>query len=227
MHDVQLLDESHEAALDTCMLPDNPTSFLLSNKSDKKMLEKTITIAPGENKFPTNWLRNKDFEAKAFPCYFPSGRSTLSETRAVKLSTQQYFTQRIMNIDNRFCSDPTYLFAAQQRVEREYLEKSCDLFFRKGKVERQEDGFYAVNQSDVLSVFQRLRGTSQYWRVARSEMLAKIKQLGPFHLFFTLSCAETRWPEVSISILKSLGHVITTTQHFCNDGNVNEVFKRW
>ena len=75
------------------------------------------------------------------------------------------------------------MFAAQQRVEREQLEKSCDLFLRKGIVGVQGDGLYGVNQTDVQSVFQRLRGTSQYWRVARSEMLAKIKQLGPFHVF--------------------------------------------
>ena len=36
-------------------------------------------------------------------------------------------------------------------------------------------------------------------------MIAKAAQLGPFHLFFTLSCAEMRWPEVFINILKDFG----------------------
>ena len=43
-------------------------------------------------------------------------------------------------------------------------------------------------------------------------------------MFFTLSCAESRWPEVSISILKSLGHQISFQRQFCDDGVVSSVF---
>ena len=44
----------------------------------------------------------------------------------------------------------------------------------------------------------------------------------PFHFFFTLSCAEVRWQEVSISILKSLGHEITFTSQLSeNDVNID------
>ena len=89
-----------------------------------------------------------------------------------------------MNSDVRFASGNAYLFAAQQRVEREQLEKQCNLFFRRGKTQRINDKSVTVTQSDVQAVFQRIRGTSQYWRLARSEILAKVKQLGPFHFFF-------------------------------------------
>ena len=61
------------------------------------------------------------------------------------------------------------------------------MFFRKGKTERVGFDTIKVSQDDVQTVFQRLRGTSQYWRVARNELLAKVKQLGPFQYFFTLS----------------------------------------
>ena len=33
-----------------------------------------------------------------------------------------------------------------------------------------------------------------------------MEQLGPFHLFFTLSCAEMRWPSVAADIFKSIGN---------------------
>ena len=36
-------------------------------------------------------------------------------------------------------------------------------------------------------------------------MLAKLDNLGPFHLFFTLSCADMRWEENFGSILKDKG----------------------
>ena len=41
-----------------------------------------------------------------------------------------------------------------------------------------------------------------------------IEQLGPFHIFFTLSAAEKRWHEVIIAILEKKGYAITEL----NDG---------
>ena len=48
-----------------------------------------------------------------------------------------------------------------------------------------------------------------FFQKARNELTAKVKQLGPFHLFFTLSCAEMLWSEVFISILRKMGHKIS------------------
>ena len=31
-----------------------------------------------------------------------------------------------------------------------------------------------------------------------------MEQLGPFHLFYTLSCAEMRWPSVLAEVLRTL-----------------------
>ena len=72
-----------------------------------------------------------------------------------------------MNADVRFAADNAYLFAAQQRVGREQLEKQCNLFFSRGKTQRINDKSVTVTQSEVHAVFQRIRCTSQYCRLAR------------------------------------------------------------
>ena len=41
-----------------------------------------------------------------------------------------------------------------------------------------------------------------YHQQARDELVAKVCQLGPFHLFFTLSCAEMNWSENFVTRLK-------------------------
>ena len=92
-------------------------------------------------------------------------------------------------------------------------------FFRKGKTERLDNDTVKVSQDDIQTVFQRIRGTSQYWRVARNELIAKVKQLGPFQYFFTVSCAEMRWSEVFATILKSQGHTISIETKFDPNGN--------
>ena len=35
-----------------------------------------------------------------------------------------------------------------------------------------------------------------------------MEQLGPFHFFFTLSCAERKWPEMIAAILQNKGHTV-------------------
>ena len=37
------------------------------------------------------------------------------------------------------------------------------------------------------------------------EMFARLDNFGPFHVFFTLSCADYRWPENVTSILIERG----------------------
>ena len=61
------------------------------------------------------------------------------------------------------------------------------------------------NLGDAFSVFTQLKGSGKYWQKAKFELVAKVKQLGPFHIFFTLSCAEMRWPEVYVSIFRKMG----------------------
>ena len=39
-------------------------------------------------------------------------------------------------------------------------------------------------------------------------MLAKLDNLGPFHMFFTLSCGELRWPAAFAAIMMERGYSI-------------------
>ena len=71
-----------------------------------------ISIAPGEGKNPSNILQETDWDLKSFPCLLPDGNNSLHSDRERKLSEQDYFTQRIMNKDLRFSTNPAYIFAA-------------------------------------------------------------------------------------------------------------------
>jgi hypothetical protein len=53
-------------------------------------------------------------------------------------------------------------------------------------------------------------------------MLAKLDNLGPFHFFFTLSCADRRWEENFSSILRKRTDVeiVYTSDKFGNDKNI-------
>ena len=200
----------------TTLVPENPELNVLVNSSTevihKKMKSSSKVVhvvAPGEGKVPTYWLREKDFDIGAFPRHHPDGKYGLKEERKTKISLQDYFTQRLFNVDKRFAKDPDYLFIAQYYVERNALERQIDISYQKGKIVKTDHGTKIVQPNNVFSVFKQIAGTPAYWQTFKNDLFAMIEHHGPFHLFFTLSCAEKNWPEIASSILQSNGHTVT------------------
>ena len=62
---------------------------------------------------------------------------------------------------------------------------------------------YVLN--DPLVVFDKIKGTPKYWQTVKFEMIAKLENLGPFHIFFTLSCADMRWSSNFTPVLEKMG----------------------
>ena len=91
---------------------------------------------------------------------------------------------------------------AHQKVERDMIEKQINVSGYQGSLGSNSE---ITQLKDSFSIFQKIAGSPKYWQVARNELIAKVNQLGPFHCFFTLSCAEMRWIEVYVCILKNLG----------------------
>ena len=199
----------------TCLLPENPQAQVLINDTDetikkKKKIASNITydLAPGECKIPSNYMRDPRFLETAFPRHFPDGEYGLFCDRLKKLTPQQYFNQRLLNYDKRFAKDYSFLFVAQQYTERYAIERNISISMKKGKFVKGADGGQIIQPNDKFNVLKTVRGTPAYWQTLRYEIFAKLEQLGPFHLFFTLSCAEMRWPEIMAAVLQSKGHQV-------------------
>ena len=87
----------------------------------------------------------------------------------------------------------------------------------KGKTGYSDNGEANVELTDMYDVFKKIKGTPRYWALAKSELVAKVKQLGPFHVFFTFSCGEMRWTEVFLSVFKREGLDVSYPKKW--DGN--------
>ena len=82
---------------------------------------------------------------------------------------------------------------------------------------------------DSFAVLDNVKGTPRYWSKAKKEMLAKLDNFGPFHFFYTLSCADMRWDENFTSILKEKDYNIVWISNDditddCNDVEVKVEF---
>ena len=198
----------HDLRQETCMSDKYPEMSVVINKTDQQMNKKarddsicSFPIAPGEGKIPTNLMRDTNWDVDAFPHLHPTGQFGLHHPREQKLTSQKYFIQRLMNCDDRWISNPAYLFSALYYLERDHLERQINIGCQIGKVNKG----HLVPLDDCFHIFKRIPGTFKYWQEKRYEVLARLENLGRFQFFFTLSCGDKRWPENKVSILLQRG----------------------
>lgn len=191
------------------MTSTNPESELVTNfTSNTKYIPNKgtpFTIAPGEGKVPTNFLREDNWDVKTFPTLHPTGRYGMSYLRTRKLSCQNYVVQRLLNHETRFSLNVEWSFAMAAYIERDQLESAINVSCQRGKASNMGK---VITLEDGFSVFQKIKMSTKYWQQAKFELLAKQEQLGPFHMFFTLSCADRLWPETFSTICSRRGHVV-------------------
>ena len=216
----------------SCLLPQNPETEVVINTSDKPMKKKlkrtdifVHDIAPGEGKIPNNWLRAKDFLLKAFPWLFPNGRYGFYEKRALTLSPQQFFSQRLLNFETQFGKDRDFLFIAEQFIERHAIEKQISISGRKGTLTKSQNEVELSLVGDAFDIFKNIPGTPAYWKAFRNEIFARMEQLGHFHLFFTFSCNEIGFHEIVAAVWQEKGHEIKFVPEVW-DGKPESIFVR-
>ena len=152
-----------------------------------------LDFAPGEGKKPVNFLDVKDLDIKTWPTLLPDGKFGLSHKRPVKLTKQNYFQQRLLNVDDRFARTPNFLFTSMSVVEADRLRSNANLTGMRGNRVAGPGGRFVYQVKDPCSVFERIPGTPKYWQRVRYEIIAKLENIGPFHLFFTLTSGDLRW----------------------------------
>lgn len=187
------------------LTPKYPEAF---HSENQPISSDVYTIAPGEGKIPESLLFCENWDALAYPVLHPHGINNLHEKRKVKLDDDLYFKQRINNIDPRFRKNASYIFAAEYYLSKKALQKNIDLSYKRGTRQTSSSGKHVYSLEDAFSVYDNMTNTPSYQKKSKNEQIARIENLGPFQAFFTLSCADTRWSENLIALLRERGDKI-------------------
>ena len=182
-------------------LPYDETVGLLNNCPE-------ITVAPGEGQTPINSLTEKNWESRAFPHLFnPDGTGSFDDERPYKIRLQDYYKQRLLNVESRFRKTPTYLFAVTSHLESRRISSNIAMVGRRGK-KSVVDGETSYQLEDAFKVTANVPNGPDYMKKLKNEMLARLDNLGAFQFFFTLSCADLRWDAIFVSILMEHGYSV-------------------
>ena len=172
--------------------------------------KESISIAPGEGQIPRDIMTDDAWDVKAFPhLHNPDGSNGKDQERKIKLTEQKYFIQRICNKEQRFAKSPAYVYAALAYIEKKQINRNINLAGTRGKKVINEAGGQTYELDDAYRVLEEMKNTPKYWKKAKYEMIARLDNLGPFQLFFTLSCADMRWDENFAAILLERGYEIS------------------
>merc|ERR1712004_485797 len=162
----------------------------------------TVTIAPGEGQVQINITGMKNYDIKAFPHLHPDGTNGIDQERVVKLSTSTYIDQRINNKNPAFSNCKGWVYSMLSKLEKEQLESKMSLGYTKGTLKNNADGTQSYSLDDPFTVLDKISNSPKYWQAYKSELIAKLKNFGPFQFFFTLSCAEKRYMENITTLLR-------------------------
>ncbi|WAR06036.1 hypothetical protein MAR_021405 [Mya arenaria] len=69
-----------------------------------------------------------------------------------------------------------------------------------------------LSENQRFATFRNIRGSPQYLKQMHLDMMAKLRQLGPYPFFITGSAAEFQWPQVIQVVAQQYGQTFTETE---------------
>ena len=181
---------------------------------DNSTGREVVNIAPGEDKHTVSFMTDKLCEELSFPVLFPKEKFGYTAEREIKLSPTKYFNARLLHYSGRFATNSEYLFFAQFIMEQKKICDSVNIALKKihgqsttaSQVKSNTQDFQNLLLQGQAYLFLRQIPGSPYWQKFMFEIVAMVKQIGIPTWFFTLSCADLRWPELFQIIAKTRGH---------------------
>ena len=121
--------------------------------------------------------------------------------------------------DDRFASNPQYIFHALDWIERNAVASSIHFAERKqfqddisaGQLVNTNNVRRLISDDQIFASFKNIQGTPQYFH-NMLDVLAKVRHFGCTTFFLTLSAREFHWPEIIQIVACQYGTTLTTEQ---------------
>ena len=167
--------------------------------------DQIVNIAPCENEVPVSFYSEPDWEALAFPGHYPDAKNYFNSPRERNITPTKYVHARLKSSDDRFASDPQYIFNALHWTESSNVASAISFSQQKhfqsditaGRL-RDPDNIRQMICDDQIfqNSFKNIRGTPQWCHNLMLDVLAKCKVFGASTWFLTWTAALFKWTNI-------------------------------
>ncbi|XP_066585898.1 uncharacterized protein [Prorops nasuta] len=147
--------------------------------------------------------RSHDLDVKCFPDLYPYGINGQHENRSVRLTNFEFIKSRLMSKHPQFRLNIQYLFYLLHDNNMRQLNAGI---FHKMNVTNPREKYTAATyleklnkeqlETNLNTIFARLRNTAQYWSIPRNMLRCMIFHYGPATWFLTPSPSEWLWTDM-------------------------------
>ena len=179
-----------------------------------------VNIPPGERQISVSFTSEPNWEALAFPKVYSTGRNYFNKKRQIPVTPSKYVHTRLKCCDDRFASNPQFIFHALDLIERNAFASSVNFAERKqfqskisvGQLVNQNDVRRMISNDQIFSSFKNIRGTPHCFHNMLLDVLAKIRQFRVYTFFLSCSAAEFHWTEIIQVVARQYGEILTDEQ---------------
>ncbi len=185
-----------------------------------------LVIAPGEGQRPIALFNDPDAEYMAFPSIYCGKRRPIDNAMHRKTkkrpSNADIFKWEMRAQDRRVATCIPNIFFKVKCLQTDTVENVVGISVRKVQGKRQPTAGELKtpagrdklrNLHEGVNMFRKMRNTPPYYSSKKKNLLAMVRQGGMPALFFTQSCADTKWPE----LLKVLGKLVDKREYTNED----------
>lgn len=148
--------------------------------------------------------RFKPLDLLCFPDLFPNGINGQNEDRPIKLSAFEFIKSKLMSKHAQFRLNTQYIFHGQNdNAIRQMRAGIHHKIYITNPFQQYTASTYLAAlsegelESDLNTIFSRLRNTEEYWKIPRNNLNCMIDHYGPATWFLTLTPAEWLWPDLT------------------------------
>ncbi|EZA54482.1 hypothetical protein X777_05758 [Ooceraea biroi] len=159
--------------------------------------------------------RDKNLDIKCFPDVYPYGINGQHENRNIRITASEYIKLRLMSKHPEFGLNIQFLFY----LLHDNIRQLNAGIFHKMNVTNPREKYTAATyleqlskqqfESNLSTIFSRLRNTEQYWKIPRSNLHCMISNYGPATWFLTFSPCEWLWSDL-IEYLREVNQPFAT-----------------
>ena len=143
----------------------------------------------------------------AFPSLFPQGTAMFKQPHFKSIDLDEYALHLVRYHDNRFGSHPRFTYYLYNLIMRHRSQSIAAVYIKKNIEDNFPTTISKLNTrleqtpsdklpDQIMRFGASLRGTRSFWHKSKNELTDMISQLGCPTFFFTLSAADTKWPDL-------------------------------